>query len=154
MPQCHQVDTYHPALWTNKQTGNVINFIHDINSHRKALAHQSGLVINDSTNTKITIDNIFSWSDLLEKVLLYMECQLCVCQAYRLSLSLHKSCIFFKQFEFVGIDVCADRNHPAMSKHQLLEHWPQPKFIQDVAKIVRFSQFYGKFIPQFDLRIT
>ncbi len=41
-----------------------------------------------------------------------------------------------------------------MSKNQLLEHWSQPKFIRDVAKIVRFAQFCGKFIPQFDLRIV
>jgi hypothetical protein len=85
-----------------------INFIHDINSQWKALAQQLGLVIDDNTNTKIIIDNIFSWSDLLEKGLLYMECQLRVCQAYQLSLSLHKICIFSKRFEFVGIDVCPD----------------------------------------------
>ena len=59
-----------------------INFIHDVNSQWKALAQQSGLVIDDNTNTKIIVDDIFSWSDLLEKALLYMECQLCVCQAY------------------------------------------------------------------------
>jgi hypothetical protein len=110
--------------------------------------------IDDNTNTKIIVDNIFSWSDLLEKALLYMECQLCVCQAYQVSLSLHKSCIFSKRFEFVGIDVCPDRNCPAMSKHQLFEHWLQPVFIQDIAKIVKFAQFYGKFITQFELRIA
>jgi len=43
-----------------------------------------------------------------------------ICQAYRLSLSLKKSRIFSKRFEFVGIDVCPDGNRPAMSKHQLL----------------------------------
>jgi hypothetical protein len=41
-----------------------------------------------------------------------------------------------------------------MSKHQLLEHWPQPEIIRDVAKIVGFAQFYSKFIPQFELRIS
>jgi hypothetical protein len=41
-----------------------------------------------------------------------------------------------------------------MSKHQLLQHWPQPEFVRDVAKIVGFAQFYGKFIPQFELRIA
>jgi hypothetical protein len=41
-----------------------------------------------------------------------------------------------------------------MSKHQLLEHWPQPGFIRDVAKVVGFAQFYGKFIPQFELGIA
>jgi hypothetical protein len=71
-----------------------INFIHDVDSQWKALAQQSGLVINDNTNTKIIVDDIFSWSDLLEKALLYMECQLHVCQAYQLSLSLCKSWIF------------------------------------------------------------
>jgi hypothetical protein len=37
-----------------------INFIHDVNSQWKALAQQSGLVINDDMNTKIIIDDIFS----------------------------------------------------------------------------------------------
>jgi hypothetical protein len=41
-----------------------------------------------------------------------------------------------------------------MSKHQLLEHWPQPKFIRDVAKIIKFAQSYSKFIPQFELQIA
>jgi hypothetical protein len=116
--------------------GTFINFIHDVDSQWKALAKQSGLVIDEDMNTKVIVDDIFSWSDLLEKALLYMECQLCVCQAYQLSSSLCNSCIFSKRFEFVGIDVCPDRNCPAMSKHQLLEHWPQPVFIRDVAKIV------------------
>jgi hypothetical protein len=59
-----------------------INFIHNVDSLWKALSQQSGLVIDDNTNTKIIIDDIFSWSDLLEKALLYMECQLHACQAY------------------------------------------------------------------------
>jgi hypothetical protein len=112
------------------------------------------VIINDRTNTKIIVVNIFSWSELLEKAWLYIECQLCVCQAYQLSLSLRKSCIFSKHFQFVGIDVYPDRNCPAMSKRQLLEHWPWPEFIQDVAKIVGIAQFYGKFIPHFELRIA
>jgi hypothetical protein len=67
---------------------------------------------------------------------------------------LKKSDIFSLCFEFVGIDVCPDRNHPAMTKHQLLVHWPLPEFVPDVAKIVGFAQFYGKFIPQLELRIS
>jgi hypothetical protein len=66
-------------------------------------------------------------------------------------LSLRKSHIFPKRFEFVGIDVCLDGICPAMSKHQLLEHWPQPEIVSDVAKLVGFAQFYSKFIPQFEL---
>ncbi len=41
-----------------------------------------------------------------------------------------------------------------MSKHQLLEHWPQPEIIRDIAKFVGFAQFYSKFIPHFELRIS
>jgi hypothetical protein len=37
-----------------------INFILDVNSQWKALAQQSCLVIDDNTNTKIIVDNIFS----------------------------------------------------------------------------------------------
>ncbi len=73
---------------------------------------------------------------------------------YQLSLSLKKSRIFSKRFEFVGIDVCPDGNRPAMSKHHFLVHWPLPEFVQDVANIVGFAQFYGKFTPQFELRIA
>jgi hypothetical protein len=41
-----------------------------------------------------------------------------------------------------------------MSKHQLLEHWPQPEIILNVAKFVGFAQFYSKSIPHFELRIS
>jgi hypothetical protein len=111
-------------------------------------------IIDNNTNTKIIVDNIFSWTKLLEAALLYIKCHLCVCQSYRLSLSLHKSLIFPKCFEFVGIDFCFVGNHPAMSKHQLLEHWPQPEILQDVAKFVLFAHFYSKFISQFELCIA
>jgi hypothetical protein len=41
-----------------------------------------------------------------------------------------------------------------MSKHQLLEHWPQTEIVRDVAEIVGFVQFYSKFILQFELQIV
>jgi hypothetical protein len=125
-----------------------INFIQDINSQWQSLAQSLGMVINNNTNTKTILDDIFSWAKLLDMALLYMNCQLRVCQSYQLSLGLRKSHIFPKHFKFVGIDVCSDGNHPAMSKHQLLQHWPQPK---TVAKITGFAQFYSKFIPHFEL---
>jgi hypothetical protein len=87
-----------------------INFIHDVNSQWKALAQQSGLIIDEDSNTKVIVDDIFSWGKSLHQALLYMECQLRVCQSYQLSLSLKKSWIFSKRFEFVGIDVCLDGN--------------------------------------------
>jgi hypothetical protein len=63
-----------------------INFIHDADNQWKALAKSLSVVINDSTNTKINGDNIFSWASTLGVALLYMECQLRVCQSYQPSL--------------------------------------------------------------------
>jgi hypothetical protein len=131
-----------------------INFIHDVNNKRKLLVEKSGLVVNDNTNTEIIVNDIFSWVKTINNELLCIECQLCVCQSYRLLLSLRKSHIFPKRFKFVGINICLDGNRPAMSKHQLLKHWPQPETVRDVAKLVGFAQFYSKFIPQFKLRIA
>jgi hypothetical protein len=62
--------------------------------------------------------------------------------------------IFPKQFEFVGIDVCPEGNRPAMSKHQLLQHWPLPYIVRNVAKFVGLMKFYSCFIPNFEVRIT
>ena len=87
-----------------------INFIHDVDSQWKALAHQSGLIIDEDLNAKIIVDDIFSWGKSLCQALLYMEFQLRLCQSYQLSLSLKKSRIFSKHFEFVRINVCPDGN--------------------------------------------
>jgi hypothetical protein len=106
-----------------------INFIHVINSIWKELAQESSVPIDDDTNTKIIVKDIVSWAKLLEFALTYMECQLKICQAYHLSLSFHKSYIFPSCFEFVGINVCADGNQPAQSKHTLLRTWPAPETV-------------------------
>ncbi len=60
----------------------------------------------------------------------------------------------FPNFEFVGVDVCADGNRLAQSKHQLLHHWATPVIVRDVAKFVGFLQFYSRFIPHFEVRIS
>jgi hypothetical protein len=86
-----------------------INFIYDVDSQWKALARTMGIEINDDTNTQIIVDDIINHGLNLTTSLLYMECQLRVCLAYRLSLSLKNSFIFPKQFEFVGDDVCPDQ---------------------------------------------
>ncbi len=99
-----------------------IQMIHDLDSAWKALAEERGLTIDDDTNTNIIVDDIFNWAKTFREALLYLGCQLCICKAYRLILSLKKSHFFPKRFEFIGIDVYADGNQPAMSKHNLLRH--------------------------------
>jgi hypothetical protein len=90
-----------------------VNFIYDVDSQWKSLACTTGININDDTNTRIIIDDIVSHDKDLATSLQYMECQLQVCMAYRLSLSLKKSSIFPKRFKFVGNDVCPKGNWPA-----------------------------------------
>ncbi len=53
-----------------------VNFIHDVDSQWKALAAKSGLEIDNDTNTKIIVDDIFLWGKTQDGALLYIECQL------------------------------------------------------------------------------
>jgi hypothetical protein len=39
-----------------------------------------------------------------------------------------------------------------MSKHQLLDHWPKPEFVCNVASFIGFVQFYSVFILYFEVR--
>jgi hypothetical protein len=54
----------------------------------------------------------------------------------------------------VGIDVCANRNRPAQSKHTLLQTWPIPETVCDTAKFISFAQFYSQFIHNLEIQIT
>ncbi len=80
-----------------------------------------------------------------------MECQLQICKAYCLTLSLKKSCFFLKCFKFVGANVLPDGNRPAMSKHQLLDHWPTPEFVRNIVSFIGFVQFCSAFIFYFEI---
>jgi hypothetical protein len=131
-----------------------ISFIHDMDGTWKDVARSLGLVINEDMNTRIIVNDIVSWARQADQALAYMKCQLRICQSQNLSLSLAKSHIFPKQFEFIGVDVSLDGNRPTMSKHPLLHHWPAPELVHDVAKFVGFAQFYSRFIPQFEQRIS
>ncbi len=106
-----------------------INFIHNIDSVWKELVQKHGILIDNNTDTKIIVIDIDSWAKGLEFAIAYLECQLKVCQAYWLSFNLRKSHIFLSHFEFIGIDVCADGNCPAQSKHTLIKTWPAPKTV-------------------------
>jgi hypothetical protein len=75
-------------------TATFINFIHDVDSQWKALATLSGISIDENTHTCIIVDGILSHGINLNTSLKYMECQLCICLLYCLSLSLKKGFIF------------------------------------------------------------
>ena len=126
----------------------------DIRTTWTRSAESIGLTVGPDLNSVEIVDDVFSWSRDVTQALRYLECQLRVCKAYRLSLSLKKSHFFPKRVEFVGIDVCADGNRPAMSKRELVAHWPEPVLVRDIAKFVGFGQFYSRFIPNFEIIIA
>jgi hypothetical protein len=119
-----------------------INFAHNICSVWQEEARHRGVPVGDQDNTRIIVDDFVNWGKDLALALLYMRCQLMVCQAYNLSLSLRKAKIIPARFEFVGVDVCSDGNRPARFKHVLLETWPDPTEVRNVAKFIGFGQFY------------
>ncbi len=131
-----------------------IVFIHDVDNMWKDLAHSHRVIIDEDTNTNIIVDDIVSWAKTYAYAMMYMECQPKICQLQNLSLNLKKLHIFPKQFQFVRIDDCQDKNRPAMSKHQLLQHWATPIIVRGIAKFLGFMQFYSHFIPHFEVRIT
>ena len=120
-----------------------ISFMHDLDSVWKDFSTSHGITIDGNTNTCSIVDDVVSWSDSIAKAFAYMRCQLQVFQAYNLSRKLSKSHIFPNRFEFVGVNVCADDNRPALSKHVLLQTWPEPTKMRCIAKFVGFAQFYS-----------
>ena len=131
-----------------------IQFIHDMNTDWQAIAHDKyGVTINDDTNTKIIVDDILSFSVHEDTAFKYMEAQLEVCARRRLSISLPKSFFFPERMEFVGVDVATRGNHPAMSKHELLQTWPKPQIIRDIASFIAFGLFYSRWIPFYEQKI-
>jgi hypothetical protein len=128
--------------------------IYDVDSQWKALATSVGITVGDATNKRIIVDDIVSHGPTIDISLLYMECQLRICRSHHLSLSLKKSFIFPLQFEFAGNDVSPDGNRPDQTKHQLLESWPKPEIVRDVAKFIGFTQFYSLYIHHFELCIV
>jgi hypothetical protein len=128
-----------------------VTMIHNVNSVWKETAKLEGINVGSFVNTMIIIDNIMNWAKSIEVVLKYIVCQLRICKAYPLTLSLKKSLFFPKRLEFVGINVSPDENRPAMLKHKLLKHWPIPELLRHVASFVGFLQFYSKFIPHFEI---
>ena len=101
-----------------------IIFIQDMNQRWQEVETSRGMTMDAATNEKIIIDDIFSLAPTLKLALKYLRCQLEVCRAQNISLSLKTSFFFPSRIKFVGHDVCDDGNRPAQSKDNLLKIWP------------------------------
>ena len=133
---------------------NFISFVHDMDLTWKSLATTCGISIDERTNTRIIVDDILSWAQIMATALAYMESQLLVCRSKNLSLSLKKTNVFPKKLEFVGINVSQDGNRPVMSKHQLVQCWPDPVVVCDISSFIRFAIFYSSFILFFETWVS
>ncbi len=109
-----------PFGWTNCPA-TFISFINNLDSQWKSLATKLGVSIDNDTNIRIIVDDIVSHSKDMETSLLYMECKLCTCLAYHLSISLKKNFIFPQRFEFVGMmyaQMVTAHHSPSMNSFQ------------------------------------
>ena len=130
-----------------------VTMIHGIDSVWKKEAKSKGIHVGSGVDTTIIIDGILNWARSFTMVLAYIRCQLHICKAYQLTLSLAKSHFFPKHLEFIGINVPPNGNRPAMSKHKLIKHWPIPELVCDIAYFISFLQFYSKFINNFEIQL-
>jgi hypothetical protein len=87
-----------------------VAMIHDIDSVWKETAKLEGINVGSFADTTIIIDDIMNWAKSFEVALKYIVCQLRICKAYCLTLSLKKSHFFPKRLKFVGINVSPDGN--------------------------------------------
>jgi hypothetical protein len=85
-----------------------VTMIHNVDSVWKESAKSEGINVGTFVNTTIIIDNIMNWAKSFEVAMKYIVCQLCICKAYHLTLSLKKSHFFPKRLKFVGINISPD----------------------------------------------
>lgn len=127
-----------------------ITMMMDLDSTWNALACDFEKInVGKDADTRIIVDDILSFMRLFEIALKYIESILKVC----CSLCLRKCMWFPRRVKFVGIDICLNGNHPAQSKHQLLQSWPQPTIVRNIASFVGFAIFYCAFIPLFEVHV-
>ena len=112
------------------------------------------LPINHLADTKLIMDDILLYSNLLEHIKILLECVLTVCRKYNLTLKLKKTQFFNPtRLEFVGVDLTKRGLIPAHSKFNLLRDWPPPPSTKRMHSFVGFASFYKKWIPFFELVI-
>ena len=102
-----------------------IRMMFNINREWQIMDTENGVLINDDTNTKISVGNYFNWMISEDEAILYLEAQFTVAALCCLSFSLPKSLSFPVCVGSVGIDIDIKFNMPAASKFELLRTWPK-----------------------------
>lgn len=133
-----------------------IIMVYDLKDHWDNLAFEEfGLEIDHNTNSIIIIDDTFIYSNNLQNLLKYFRCILEISKRYNLSWKLEKCGFLEPRFEFVGVDIADDGNHPALSKKPLIEMWKDklPKINRDLSSFLGFVGYYRDFIPFYEEKV-
>ena len=103
--------------------------------------------------SKVIIDDILAFANILEYLMLYVDCICVVFKKYRVSFQL-KKCDFLKErVEYVGHDLLADGNCPAQSKFDLIQKWELPQQGPSLHSFIGLLNFYHKYIPYFEITV-
>ncbi len=103
--------------------------------------------------SKVIIDDVLIHGREAEMLLRYFRAVVDTLKHYRASIKLRKCSWFHGSVEFVGIDVGADGNRPAQSKHEAFEKLPRPARWADLRMVIGMIGFYSRWMPLFELDI-
>ena len=103
--------------------------------------------------SKIIIDDILAFGNIMKYLLQYTHCICTVFKKYRVSFQL-KKCEFLKErVEYVGHDLTSSGNCPAQSKFDLINNWELPKHGPSLHSFIGLINFYHKYIPFFEITL-
>ncbi len=148
---CHQMDLHRYAFWTYQRASN----FHHI--HPWCQQHLEGACQTEQPTNQHWYEHLhYCWwycklggvSHLRSCIYVMPTQSVPSLQSFTQPL---QEPFFPPCFEFVGIDVCLNRNCPAKLKHWLLETWPAHEIVRNVLNCISFCQFYSCFSPNFEI---
>ena len=119
----------------------------------KHLIHLDSAPVTIICNDKIVIDDILLYSNSINSLIHYFSCVAHVFTKHHLSFNLTK-CEFFKpRVEFVRHDLTTYANYPAVSKFDLIKHWPLPPHAISLLSFIGLRSFYIMYCPWFETNV-
>ena len=113
-------------------------------------------ILDNFTNSVISIDDNFISSNNEDTNFLYLESILEISKRYHLSWKLEKCDFFEERSEFVGTNIATKGNCPAGLKTPLFEMWQsiRPNATRGFASFIDLVGFYRNWIPYFGKMIS
>ena len=106
------------------------------------------------TGDRQIVDDVLLFANCPIALILYFECVCHIFTKWRLSFNPKKCDFFLDRVEWIGFDLCPTGNRPASSKFDMVKDWPLPTSGQSLHSFVGLLNFYRKFIPHFEVRVS